>query len=355
MIYIWFIFHFNPLPPYGGRHKSGKIFFVQCCISIHSLRMEGDVHDIIFSLHDCISIHSLRMEGDQITMTHIPTRRNFNPLPPYGGRLNSPWRLASHESFQSTPSVWRETGSFFHLFCLWIFQSTPSVWRETIILVTHVKVYFVFQSTPSVWRETSKWLTVQMVIHYFNPLPPYGGRRCSSISGGVFVYISIHSLRMEGDVCTFHWLSCYYISIHSLRMEGDHLFVWVKRYLSTFQSTPSVWRETDNWDADQMEMFDFNPLPPYGGRPYCHFFTHSIRHFNPLPPYGGRLAEVYFCLWLWYFNPLPPYGGRLETKYIIVNVFLISIHSLRMEGDRFKEFICLDHHISIHSLRMEGD
>ena len=22
-----------------------------------------------------------------------------------------------------------------------------------------------------------------------------------------------------------------------------------------FQSTPSAWRETDNWDADQMEMF----------------------------------------------------------------------------------------------------
>ena len=51
----------------------------------------------------------------------------------------------------------------------------------------------------------------------------------------------------------------------------------------------------------------FNPLPPYGGRPSCRLLDnpqdiisiHSLRmegdtrshasmHFNPLPPYGGR-------------------------------------------------------------------
>ena len=35
------------------------------CISIHSLRMEGDVYRPSASVTDKISIHSLRMEGDR--------------------------------------------------------------------------------------------------------------------------------------------------------------------------------------------------------------------------------------------------------------------------------------------------
>ena len=102
-------FHFNPLPPHGGRQMSstsGKITLsfqstpsawreTSCRsymghrggISIHSLRMEGD--DLgSWSLRNWwISIHSLRMEGDlprQRSGLHL---QNFNPLPPHGGRL----------------------------------------------------------------------------------------------------------------------------------------------------------------------------------------------------------------------------------------------------------------------------
>ena len=57
-----------------------------------------------------------------------------------------------------------------------------------------------FQSTPSAWRETRSF-------HNFR----FRHKK-----------ISIHSLRMEGDI----WTTRYYgygdfISIHSLRMEGD--------------------------------------------------------------------------------------------------------------------------------------
>ena len=34
-----------------------------------------------------ISIHSLRMEGDIVTHQIIIEKKNFNPLPPHGGRL----------------------------------------------------------------------------------------------------------------------------------------------------------------------------------------------------------------------------------------------------------------------------
>ena len=57
-----------------------------------------------------------------------------------------------------------------------VFQSTPSVWRETIYIIHHLRTV-VFQSTPSVWRETE------------NSVDETGRQ-----------HISIHSLRMEGDI-----------------------------------------------------------------------------------------------------------------------------------------------------------
>ena len=55
-------------------------------ISIHTLRMEGDTgcrHQIIPA---SISIHTLRMEGDAEKFGHgnIPVK-DFNPHPPHGG------------------------------------------------------------------------------------------------------------------------------------------------------------------------------------------------------------------------------------------------------------------------------
>ena len=56
-----------------------------------------------------------------------------------------------------------------------------------------------------------------------------------------------------------------------------------------------------------------------------------------------------------YFNPLPPHGGRPTSGNTRVPTFDISIHSLRMEGDAVGSRIALKRLISIHSLRMEGD
>ncbi len=79
--------YFNPLPPHGGRPKKG-----------------GTVIGWID-----ISIHSLRMEGDQ----------------------GAPYRVRVPETFQSTPSAWRETHRSFY-------RAATNI--------------------------------------YFNPLPPHGGR-----------------------------------------------------------------------------------------------------------------------------------------------------------------------------------
>ena len=108
---LTFSLHFNPLPPHGGRPV-----VVGLCpdferISIHSLRMEGDISDMI------------DWDGD--------------------------------ETFQSTPSAWRETRETLHVINDYIlFQSTPSAWRETCPVCGSHRLFLIFQSTPSAWRET---------------------------------------------------------------------------------------------------------------------------------------------------------------------------------------------------------
>ena len=155
---------------------------------------------------------------------------------------------------------------YFLLSCYLIFQSTPSAWRETTSLLLPLKA-LLFQSTPSAWRETIA---------------------CSGSCAGGFV-ISIHSLRMEGDI-------------------GNHFNV--------------------------SAVFNFNPLPPHGGRRFRQIQLPPQCHFNPLPPHGGRRGVEKGDL-----------GG-----------YIISIHSLRMEGDELCCFPAVSAVvISIHSLRMEGD
>ena len=123
----------------------------------------------------------------------------------------------------------------------------------------------IFQSTPSVWRETVM----------------------GAIPEAVWT-ISIHSLRVEGDRPEYMMYIHPVISIHSLRVEGDgtgRLYLPDTAYFnplppcggrpkseisslaySRFQSTPSVWRETQVIVIRKCVIFYFNPLPPCGGR-----------------------------------------------------------------------------------------
>ena len=78
-----------------------------------------------------------------------------------------------------------------------------------------------FQSTPSAWRETAdpidKLMTVDISIH---SLRMEGD--LIAIENTAQIAISIHSLRMEGDhIDRLFLLAVLFISIHSLRMEGD--------------------------------------------------------------------------------------------------------------------------------------
>ncbi len=153
----------------------------------------------------------------------------------------------------------------------------------------------------------------------------------------VIVYqISIHALRVEGDGnAEDKRVAQLLISIHALRVEGDctHLR-WMPRN-ARFLSTPSGWRATLVPRADRRRRGHFYPRPPGGGR-------HSIlittprwkRNFYPRPPGGGRLSTSTPIWRSLYFYPRPPGGGRLAGGEFPNLPAGISIHALRVEGDR---------------------
>ena len=146
---------------------------------------------------------------------------------------------------------------------------------------------------------------------HFNPLPPHGGRPVSDLGGVKTHAISIHSLRMEGDRPAGCW------TIHR----------------TSFQSTPSAWRETIYLSADLLRRL-FQSTPS------------AWRETGLLLGDGGGNSH---------FNPLPPHGGRPDSVHDGRKPKTISIHSLRMEGDHSSSRSSCGASISIHSLRMEGD
>ena len=58
------------------------------------------------------------------------------------------------------------------------------------------------------------------------------------------VKISIHALRVEGDIEFENFDDILGISIHALRVEGDFIFFAAVILYSGFLSTPSGWRAT---------------------------------------------------------------------------------------------------------------
>ena len=139
-------------------------------------------------------------------------------------------------------------------------------------------------------------------------------------------------------------------------MEGDFQLCNSPSCSGVFQSTPSAWRETFfhlvrfvNYRISIHSLRMEGDLVPHPSI-FCRC------HFNPLPPHGGRPSQNPRSVLDSYFNPLPPHGGRHRYDSAVYKRELISIHSLRMEGDTpFAFASSSDARISIHSLRMEGD
>ena len=123
--------------------------------------------------------------------------------------------------------------------------------------------------------------------------------------------ISIHSLRMEGDpdihTALFQFFYFNPLPPHGGRLGEDKDYV----FISSFQSTPSAWRETTLLGL-QWDDFDKFQSTPSAWRETTMRIPCLILiiNFNPLPPHGGRHCVIAIPIRPWYFNPLPPHGGR---------------------------------------------
>ena len=149
-----------------------------------------------------ISIHSLRVEGDLQPMQKCGVLHDFNPLPPCGGRLPAGMMAGNASYFNPLPpcggrpccgsAMWNFCSISIHFlrvegdavvllqFLVHVeFQSTPSVWRETRFPVRTVPLPLNFNPLPPCGGRQRPLLRVQQQIH-FNPLPPCGGRPGSS-------------------------------------------------------------------------------------------------------------------------------------------------------------------------------
>ena len=214
---------FYPRPPGGGRPGTLVVYNRVKTVSIHALRVEGDVQLVVGVAVDLVSIHALRVEGDMGGGWLGWVRFGFYPRPPGGGRLPAD-RLGDQNK---------------------LFLSTPSGWRATYRLCRQRRKGRMFLSTPSGWRATSP------------------GRRLAPGD-----QVSIHALRVEGDrqvvglgtktqikflstpsgwratLDKEQYMRQVAVSIHALRVEGDNHWRRREQPRRRFLSTPSGWRAT---------------------------------------------------------------------------------------------------------------
>ena len=170
------------------------------------------------------------------------------------------------DKFLSTPSGWRATLDFKFFPCFVAFLSTPSGWRATHAFLAWRRFRSDFYPRPPGGGRRSLPCTHTIHSDYFYPRPPGGGRQDFLFCYFWVILISIHALRVEGDV------------------HRKRLFVRCFQFLSTpsgwratcrsticctskrFLSTPSGWRATIDYGVREYPELDFYPRPPGGGR-----------------------------------------------------------------------------------------
>ena len=149
---------------------------------------------------------------------------DFYPRPPRGGRLR--WLFPSPRSsyfYPRPPRGGRPRDSPARP-CPGAFLSTPSARRATSSVPVMPMAVMVFLSTPSARRATRNFLeiftgdgisihalreegdetmrAISLILSYFYPRPPRGGRLCRGRTQNQDIVISIHALREEGDRCS---------------------------------------------------------------------------------------------------------------------------------------------------------
>ena len=175
--------YFYPRPPGGGRLTTGSEPEETVAISIHALRVEGDVESFQF----------------------LRAVLNFYPRPPGGGRLCVLQIIQGRFVFLSTPSGWRATTALY-----------PHVMNDT------------FLSTPSGWRATFRKGAMIAISGISIHALRVEGDIITNVAGNRRAEISIHALRVEGDR-----------ELYAVALEH-------KKFLSTSSGWRATFRDLEN-------------------------------------------------------------------------------------------------------------
>ena len=102
------------------------------------------------------------------------------------------------------------------------------------------------------------------------------------------------------------------ISIHAFRVEGDRCVCNKHLHRPEFQSTPSVWKATRGKRQCKTIPRNFNPRLPCGRRLLFTILQINIKaYFNPRLPCGRRPIRLYdLDYYTKNFNPRLPCGRR---------------------------------------------
>ena len=246
-------FYFYPRPPRGGRPADYIIIPVDCDISIHALREEGDA----------------------VRVMEIVEGKYFYPRPPRGGRpAGCPQWTHFKKHFYPRP---------------------PRGGRP--ISARRSKIPSIFLSTPSARRATPQ-------KHHHQPGQPISihalreeGDPSMGTTAGWRKSISIHALREEGDGVTMprQKQSGYF---YPRPPRGGRPSLWNKAWTSDrFLSTPSARRATVCLAQDGHSGHRFLSTPSARRattRDHCR--ADGAADFYPRPPRGGRQAAVFMSL-----------------------------------------------------------
>ena len=266
---IFLIIYFYPRPPGGGRLACGTLC-VTALVYFYPRppgggRPRNSRRAVRVPRH--ISIHALRVEGDGCRRSKTDKSSYFYPRPPGGGRPQQDTDAIGIYLFLSTPSGWRATlpqsprsstrSISIHALrvegdahrskpvpnCLYFYPRPPGGGRrggETISYLTAANFY---PRPPGGGRLPDLYI-MQRGGWDFYPRPPGGGRpRNYTDKDGNKRFLSTPSGWRATTRAALSGL-CQTISIHALRVEGDVEQTKQKLDSLKFLSTPSGWRAT---------------------------------------------------------------------------------------------------------------
>ena len=167
-------------------------------ISIHALRVEGDpeVGHIVKTIG--ISIHALRVEGDgcmrfkdlqaKISIHALRVEGDNYPATPFG--VPSDFYPRPPGGGRPAPVTAAQTDT--------LFLSTPSGWRATFSEMAKMYKNYISIHALRVEGDLFQFVFSDELVNFY-PRPPGRGRPCNVIDTLNKCAISIHALRVEGD------------------------------------------------------------------------------------------------------------------------------------------------------------